>query len=195
MVNTKKLILTLTVMMLLSASVFAAETQKAIFAGGCFWCLEADFDKIPGVIKTVSGYTGGVTQNPTYKAVSNGGTGHVEAVEVYYNPSKINYSELLNYFWHHIDPTDAKGQFCDKGKQYRSAIFYQNEQQKKLAQSSKQALIDSGQFKQVATLILPASTFYPAEFYHQDYYKKNPIRYKFYRYTCGRDKKIKEVWG
>lgn len=176
-------------------SVAYAETATAIFAGGCFWCLESDMDKVNGVVQTISGYTGGHLQNPTYQQVSAGGTGHYESLKVIYDPAKVTYLQLLNAFWHSIDPTDASGQFCDKGDQYRSVIFYLNPTQKKEAEASKNALLKSGQFKQIATQILPASTFYPAEEYHQDYYHKNPVRYKYYRYSCGRDQRVAEVWG
>ncbi|MAZ39328.1 MAG: peptide-methionine (S)-S-oxide reductase [Legionellales bacterium] len=169
--------------------------KTAIFAGGCFWCMQSDFDKVPGVVKTVVGYTGGTLVNPSYEQVSEGGTGHFEAIEVTYNPKVTNYKKLLNNFWHNVDPTDANGQFCDKGMQYRSAIFYANTNQQAIATDSKQQLLKTKRFKNIATLILPASTFYPAEAYHQDYYKKNPVRYKFYRYTCGRDKRLAQVWG
>lgn len=172
-----------------------ANTKTAIFAGGCFWCMQSDFDKIPGVIKTEAGYTGGTVKDPTYEQVSDGGTGHYESIEVYYDSSKVTYKQLLNDFWRNVDPTDASGQFCDKGPQYRAVIFYQNSEQQKLADASKQQLLASGKFKQIATEILPASTFYPAEEYHQEYYKKNPTRYKFYRYSCGRDKRLEQVWG
>lgn len=188
---------------LLSAGLIAApaqadtnsKTATAIFAGGCFWCMESDFDKVPGVVKTVSGYTGGALKNPSYEQVSNGGTSHYESVEVIYNPSRVSYQQLLDVFWHHIDPTDAGGQFCDRGDQYRAVIFYSNNEQKKLALASKKKLEQSGKFEQVATQVLPASTFYPAEDYHQDYYKKNPVRYKYYRYRCGRDQRVEQVWG
>lgn len=186
------------VSMVLISSASSANSQEktatAIFAGGCFWCLEADFDKVPGVTKTVSGYTGGSVINPNYKQVSDGGTGHFESVAVTYDPAKVSYAQLLTVFWHSIDPTDAHGQFCDKGNQYRSAIFYSNEAQKKLAEKSKHELLKSGKFKEIATEILPAKTFYPAEEYHQNYYQKNPVRYKFYRYRCGRDQRIHEIW-
>lgn len=172
-----------------------ANTKTAIFAGGCFWCMQADFDKIPGVIKTEAGYTGGDVKNPTYEQVSAGNTGDYESIKVYYDPSKVTYQQLLNDFWHNVDPTDASGQFCDKGPQYRAVIFYQNSDQQKLADASKQQLLDSGKFKQIVTQILPASTFYPAEEYHQEYYKKNSVKYKFYRYNCGRDKRLEQVWG
>jgi len=167
----------------------------ATFAGGCFWCMQPPFDKLKGVISTTVGYTGGQTANPTYQEVSAGGTGHVEAIQIVYDPSKISYSELLKVFWHNIDPFDAKGQFCDKGNQYRSVIFYHNAEQKALAEESKKKIEESWTTeKPVATEILPASTFYPAEEYHQEYYRKNPVRYKFYRYGCGRDRRLKQIW-
>ncbi len=172
-----------------------ARVETAIFAGGCFWCVEADFEKLPGVIDAQSGYTGGTRKNPTYEEVSQGGTGHAESVLLRYDPSKITYEQLLDYFWHHIDPTVKDQQFCDHGNQYRSAIFYQNDSQKMAAEASKAALEKSGRLAHVYTEIVPASTFYPAEDYHQDYYKKNPIRYKFYRTSCGRDARVSEVWA
>jgi peptide-methionine (S)-S-oxide reductase len=167
----------------------------AIFAGGCFWCLEADFDKLPGVIATESGYTGGTTPNPTYHQVSAGGTGHTEAVRVSYDPAKVSYQQLVDYFWRHIDPTVKDRQFCDAGNQYRSAIYWQNESERKIAEASRDALLKGGKFKQIYTEIAAASVFYPAEEYHQDYYKKNPIRYTYYRNGCGRDARVQEVWG
>ncbi len=168
----------------------------ATFAGGCFWCTEADFEKVPGVVKVVSGYTGGQKENPTYEEVSSGTTGHVEAVQVYYDPAKVTYEELLNYFWRHIDPTDPGGQFVDRGSQYRSVIFYHNEEQRQLAEKSKEVLDKSGKFnKPIVTEIIKFSKFYEAEEYHQDYYKKNPLRYKYYRYGSGRDQFLKRVWG
>ena len=170
--------------------------QTATFAGGCFWCMEPPFDKLDGVISTTSGYTGGNKKNPTYKEVSRGGTGHAEVVQVIYDPRRISYDELLNEFWHNIDPTNANGQFCDWGSQYRSEIYYHNAEQEKLAKQSKAALIELKPFDApVVTAITEASTFYPAEDYHQDYYQKNPVRYKFYRYGCGRDKQLEELWG
>lgn len=192
-----KRLLTLCICLLFSTISLSAErgSESGIFAGGCFWCTQADFDKVPGVLKTIAGYTGGDLQNPSYKQVSAGGTGHYEAVQVVYDPSKVSYQTLVDYFLHHIDPTDDRGQFCDHGDQYRAAIFYSNETQKNIALQSKEQLIKSGRFKQVTVLILPAKRFYPAEEYHQEYYQKNPIRYRFYRYTCGRDKQIHEVWG
>lgn len=164
----------------------------ATFAGGCFWCLEPPYDKIDGVVETIVGYTGGETENPSYEQVSAGGTGHAEAIQIVYDPEKVSYQTLLEAFWKNIDPTVKDKQFCDVGSQYRSAIFYHDEEQKKLAQASKEELKDK--FPTVYTEIVPASTFYSAEEYHQDYYKKNPIRYKFYRYSCGRDKRLRELW-
>jgi peptide-methionine (S)-S-oxide reductase len=168
---------------------------KATFAGGCFWCMESPFDKVDGVVSTTVGYTGGQKENPTYQEVSSGTTGHAESIEILYDPEKVTYEELLRVFWHNIDPTAKDSQFCDHGRQYRSAIFYHDEDQKRLAEASKGALIESGRFKEIFTEITEASTFYPAEDYHQDYYKKNPLRYKYYRYGCGRDKRLKELWG
>jgi peptide methionine sulfoxide reductase msrA/msrB len=173
-----------------------ARIEKATFAGGCFWCMEPPFEKIDGVKEVISGYTGGRKENPTYEEVSSGGTGHVEAVEVIYEPQKVSYQKLLDVFWRQIDPTDAGGQFVDRGAQYRTAIFYHSEEQKRLAEESKKALEKSGRFtKPVVTEILPASKFYRAEDYHQDYYRENPIRYKFYRFNSGRDQFLKNVWG
>jgi peptide methionine sulfoxide reductase msrA/msrB len=169
--------------------------QNATFAGGCFWCTEADFEKLPGVVKVISGYAGGHKENPTYEEVSSGTTGYVEAIQVYYDPTKVTYEELLNYFWRHIDPTDPGGQFVDRGPQYRSVIFYQNEDQKELAEKSKEALEKSGKFsKPIVTEIVKFTSFYEAEEYHQDYYKKHPLRYKFYRYGSGRDQFLEKVW-
>lgn len=172
-----------------------APPASAIFAGGCFWCIEADFEKLPGVLTVQSGYTGGRSAHPTYAQVSAGGSGHAEAVRVSYDPGKVSYAALLDYFWHHIDPTVRDRQFCDVGNQYRSAIFYANEAQRAAAEASKAALLKSGKFSQVYTEIVPAQQFYVAEEYHQDYYKKNPIRYRLYRSNCGRDARVAEVWG
>jgi peptide-methionine (S)-S-oxide reductase len=170
--------------------------QAATFAGGCFWCMEHPFDELPGVVSVTSGYTGGHTKNPTYEEVSAGGTGHAESVQVVYDPSKISYQQLLERYWHNIDPTVKDRQFCDVGHQYRSAIFYHNEEQHRLAVASKQALAKSKPFKEpILTEIVPAGPFYPAEEYHQHYYKKNPVRYHYYRLTCGRDQRLKELWG
>lgn len=172
------------------------KTEKATFAGGCFWCMEPPFEKLDGVTEVISGYTGGKKVNPTYEDVSYGGTGHLESVQIIYDPSKITYSELLDVFWKQIDPTDPNGQFVDRGLQYRSAIFYHNDEQKSLAEKSKEELDKSGRFnKPIVTEIIEASTFYKAEDYHQDYYKKNPIRYKFYRFNSGRDRYLKKIWG
>jgi len=170
--------------------------KKATFAGGCFWCTEADFEKLPGVVRVVSGYTGGHKENPTYAEVSSGNTGHVEAIQIYYDPSKISYDDLLDTLWKHIDPTDAGGQFADRGGQYRSAIFYHDDEQKQLAEKSKEALGKSGKFnKPIATEILPFTKFYEAEEYHQDYYKKSSLKYSFYRHGSGRDQFLEKVWG
>jgi peptide-methionine (S)-S-oxide reductase len=174
----------------------ATNLEKATFAGGCFWCMEHPFDQIPGVVSVTSGYTGGEKINPTYEEVSAGGTGHAESVQVVYDPSKVTYDKLLNVYWHNIDPTTRDRQFCDSGHQYRSAIFYHNEEQHRLALQSKAQLEKTKPFKEpIVTEIVPATEFYPAEDYHQHYYKKNPIRYKFYRTSCGRDRRLKELWG
>ena len=171
------------------------DTATAVFAGGCFWCMEPPFDKLEGVTATISGYTGGHTEDPTYKQVSSDTTGHYEALEVTYNPNKIDYATLLEVFWHNVDPLDAYGQFCDKGQSYRTAIFYNSEAQKKLAEISKKEIIDSERFKEeIVTEIIAAKKFYPAEEYHQDYYQKNPLRYKYYRFACGRDARLEELW-
>jgi peptide methionine sulfoxide reductase msrA/msrB len=173
-----------------------AKIQVATFAGGCFWCVEADFEKQPGVLKAVSGYTGGQKENPSYEEVCSGATGHVEAVQVYYDPSITSYEKLLEIFWRHIDPTDAGGQFADRGSQYRTAIFYHDEEQKKLAEKSKEALNKSGKFsKPVMTEILKFTRFYEAEDYHQDYYKKNSAHYQQYRYGSGREPFLQKLWG
>ncbi len=170
--------------------------EVSTFAGGCFWCTESDFEKVPGVIDAVSGYTGGNTKNPTYQQVSSGGTGHTEAVQVYYDPEKVTYKELVEDFWHHMDPTDAQGQFVDRGSQYRPEIFYHDEEQRQIATQSRKNLQESGRFeKPIATEITAFKTFYVAEEYHQDYYKKNPLRYKFYRFNSGRDQFLQQVWG
>lgn len=168
----------------------------ATFAGGCFWCMEHPYDELKGVISTTAGYTGGQLENPTYEQVSAGGTGHAEAVEVTYDPKKVSYQKLLDVFWHNIDPLTRDAQFCDSGHQYRSAIFYNNQEQKRLAEQSKQKLEESGRFDQpIVTEIVKAGPFYPAEDYHQNYYTKNPLQYKFYRFTCGRDQRLEELWG
>ncbi len=193
---------TLGVMLLCSAgmvsmadSVVAGE-QKATFAGGCFWCVEHPYDHHNGVLSAVSGYTGGLQPNPTYEQVSAGGTGHVEAVEITFDSQKTSYAELLDTFWRQIDPTDAGGQFADRGSQYRPVIFYHNEEQKRLAEASRDTLAASGHFdKSIVVDIVPASTFYPAEDYHQDYADKNPLRYRYYRYNSGRDRFLERIWS
>jgi len=170
--------------------------EKATFAGGCFWCMEPPFDKLAGVVSTTSGYTGGTKVDPTYEEVSSGRTGHAEAVEVLYDPKKVSYEKLLDTFWHNIDPTVRDRQFCDVGMQYRTAIFVHSEEQRRIAERSRAELQKIKPFRQdIVTPIVPAGAFYPAEAYHQDFYKKNPIRYKFYRDGCGRDARLKELWG
>jgi len=173
-----------------------ADPGVAIFAGGCFWCTESDFDKMPGVIETTSGYIGGHVENPTYEQVSAGTSGHIEAVRVRFDPSKTSYAQLLEAFWPTIDPVTANAQFCDRGPQYRSAIFYSNPEEQQLAEASKTALDKSGRLPApVVTDILAASTFYPAEDYHQDYHQRNPLRYNYYRNGCGRDQRLEQLWG
>ena len=170
--------------------------KRATFAGGCFWCTESDFEKVDGVVEVISGYTGGHTKNPTYEEVSSGVTGHIESVQVIYDPAKVSYEQLLDVFWRHVDPTDAGGQFVDRGTQYRSAIFYQDDEQRREAKASRDRLAKSGRFdKPIVTEILKLGPFYPAEEYHQDYYKKNPLRYKYYRYGSGRDQFLEKTWG
>jgi peptide-methionine (S)-S-oxide reductase len=171
-------------------------TAKATFAGGCFWCVEEVYDKVPGVISTVSGYMGGVQKNPTYEQVSSGRTGHAEVVQVEYDPSKVTYARLLDIFWRNIDPTQKDGQFCDHGPQYRSGIFYHNEEQKRLAEGSRLNLSKNKPFKgEIVTEITKATEFYPAEGYHQDFHTKSPTRYKFYKSGCGRDARLQQLWG
>ena len=171
------------------------ELETATFAGGCFWCIESDFEKVDGVVDVISGYTGGHKENPTYENVSSGETGHVEAVQIHYDPSKVTYNAVLDVFWRHIDPTDSGGQFADRGSQYRTAIFYHNEEQKLLAEQSKEELNTMGKFeKPVVTEIVQFSKFHRAEEYHQDYYKKNPVKYKYYRFNSDRDKFLRNVW-
>jgi peptide-methionine (S)-S-oxide reductase len=173
-----------------------ATLAKATFAGGCFWCMEPPYDKLDGVVSTTSGYIGGHTSKPTYEAVSAGGTGHAEAVEITYDPTRVSYAKLLDVYWRNIDPTVRNRQFCDVGDQYRSAIFYHDAEQRRLAEASKAALARSKPFPQpVVTEIVPAGVFTRAEAYHQDYYLKNPLRYKFYRHRCGRDQRLEELWG
>jgi peptide-methionine (S)-S-oxide reductase len=184
------------ILIAITTVVSAANIEKATFAGGCFWCMEHPFDELPGVVSVTSGYTGGQKKNPTYEEVSAGGTGHAESVQVVYDPAKVTYEKLLKVFWHNIDPTAKDRQFCDSGHQYRSAIFYHNEEQQRLALQSKAELEKNKTFREpVVTEIVRAAEFYPAEDYHQHYYKKNPIRYKYYRSRCGRDQRLKELWG
>jgi len=176
----------------------AAEPPRAataIFASGCFWCTESDFEKLPGVISAESGYTDGNTANPTSREVSSGATGHTEAVRVVYDPVRVSYPQLLDHFWRNVDPTVRNRQFCDIGSQYRSAIFWQTETERQAAEHSREALLKGGRFKEIHTEIKAASTFYPAEEYHQDYYKKNPLRYSYYRSGCGRDARLQQLWG
>ena len=171
-----------------------AAYAKAAFAGGCFWCMEHPFDELPGVVSVTSGYTGGDVKNPTYEAVSAGGTGHAESVEVLYDPAKIGYEKLIDVYWHNVDPLTRDAQFCDHGHQYRTAIFYHDSTQRRLAEESKARL--ASHFKEpIVTEIVAAGPFYPAEDYHQHFYRKNPVRYKFYRWGCGRDRRLKELWG
>lgn len=174
----------------------AAATARAIFAGGCFWCMEQPFDLLPGVVSTTSGYIGGHKVDPSYQEVSAGGSGHAEAVEIIFDPRLVSYEQLLEVFWRNIDPTDSGGQFVDRGSQYRSGIFYLDELQRRQAEQSKADLARSGRFKRpIVTEIVPATTFYPAEAYHQDYYRENPLRYKYYRFNSGRDQFLDRVWG
>lgn len=173
-----------------------SRAAEATFAGGCFWCVEEAFDHLPGVASTTSGYTGGNTRDPSYEEVASGGTGHAEAVRVVYDPAVTDYAALLDTFWRNIDPTDDGGQFCDRGDSYRSAIFYHDAEQRRLAEASKRALEGSGRFDEpIATTIVPADEFYPAEEYHQDYYRKNPVRYKLYKWNCRRAQRLEQIWG
>jgi peptide-methionine (S)-S-oxide reductase len=179
-----------------SSGLAAEKLEIATFAGGCFWCVESDFDGAPGVVKTISGYTGGLLKDPTYKQVSAGGTGHIEAVEIHFDPTKTTYQKLLEVLWHSVDPTDAGGQFCDRGQSYETAIFTHSDAQKRIAEASKKMLMKKAGLKEpIVTPIRVAPAFYPAETYHQNYYKKNPLRYKVYRYGCGRDARLRELWG
>ena len=182
--------------LLLISPVHAEQYEKATFAGGCFWCMEPPYDKLDGVISITSGYTGGHQKDPTYQEVSAGSTGHTESVQVVYDPKRVSYEELLKVFWRNIDPTVRDAQFCDHGQQYLTAIFYHDDKQRQLAQRSKEMLDKTKPFKEpVVTEITAASAFYAAEEYHQDFYKKNPVRYKFYRYNCGRDQRLEQLWG
>jgi peptide-methionine (S)-S-oxide reductase len=187
------------VLLLLLALAGLAQAQlpserQATFAGGCFWCVEADFDKVEGVISTVSGYAGGHVPNPTYRQVSTGETGHTEVVQIVYDPNKVSYEQLLDVFWRNIDPLAKDRQFCDVGNQYRSAIFFHDEEQRRLAEASKQK-VAARLNAPIHTEVVPAGPFYKAEEYHQDYYKKNPARYNFYRWNCGRDQRLQQLWG
>ena len=174
----------------------SGDRAVATFAGGCFWCMEPPFDKLEGVLSTTSGYTGGSVKDPTYEEVSAGGTGHTEAIQIVFDPNKVSYQRLLEVFWRNIDPTTADRQFCDRGSQYRSGIFFHDDGQRAAAEASKSSLDENKTFKgTIVTEITEAGPFYPAEEYHQDYYKKNPIRYKYYRYSCGRDQRLEELWG
>lgn len=173
----------------------ATATATAIFAGGCFWCIEKDFELLDGVFEVESGYTAGNTSMPTYEKVSAGKTGHTEAVRVRYDPTQVSYAQLVDYFWRHIDPTEKDGQFCDTGSQYRSGIYWQNEAERKVAEDSRDTLLKSGRFPAIHTELAAASTFWLAEEYHQDYYKKNPVRYNYYRARCGRDARVEQLWG
>ncbi|MEO6326249.1 MAG: peptide-methionine (S)-S-oxide reductase MsrA [Thermoanaerobaculia bacterium] len=179
-----------------AAAAPAASLAKATFAGGCFWCMEPPFEKLAGVISVTSGYTGGHKKDPTYEEVSSGVTGHAEAVQILFDPKKVTYAELLKVYWRNVDPLTPFGQFCDHGTQYRTGIFAHDEIQRRVAEQSKKELEDSKRFQHaIVTEIVPATAFYPAEDYHQDYYKKNPVRYKLYRFGCGRDARLKELWG
>ncbi len=190
------LVLTLAVLVRAGDAAEPATLAKATFAGGCFWCMEPPFDALDGVVSTTSGYTGGGKAKPTYEEVSAGGTGHAEAVEIVYDPAKVSYEKLLDVFWRNVDPTTRDRQFCDKGSQYRSAVFYHDDAQRRLAEASKQALEGSRKLPgPIVTEIVAAGAFYPAEAYHQDYYRKNPIRYRYYRYGCGRDARLEKLWG
>jgi peptide-methionine (S)-S-oxide reductase len=188
-------------LLITAASAPAAEgdpspTETATFAGGCFWCMQPPFENLPGVISTTVGYTGGHTKNPTYEEVSAGDTGHAESVEIVFDPTRIRYDQLLDVFWHNVDPLTPEAQFCDQGHQYRSVIFYHGEEQRRLAEESKQRLEASKSFdRPIVTEIVAASAFYPAEEYHQKYHEKNPARYAFYRWNCGRDQRLKALWG
>lgn len=173
----------------------SAPRATAIFAGGCFWCIEKDFEKLAGVIEVESGYTGGRTANPTYESVSDSNTGHAEAVRVIYDPATVSYPQLVAYFWRHIDPTVKDRQFCDVGSAYRSAIYWQSDAERQVAEASRAELLASGRFRNIHTEVVPAAEFWRAEEYHQDYYKKNPVRYAYYRRACGRDTRVAELWG
>ena len=188
--------LTLFAVLMGASTPIAADEAKATFAGGCFWCMEPPYDKLDGVKSTISGYSGGDTVEPSYKQVASGGTGHAEVVQVIYDPEAVSYSQLLDVYWRNVDPLDGGGQFCDRGSPYRPVIFYHDDDQRRLAEQSKRKLADSGRFDQpIEVAIEPMEAFYRAEEYHQNYYEKNSIRYSYYRASCGRDDRLKEVWG
>ncbi len=196
--------LTVTILLIGAWTVLQSTTQaaadpilgKAYFAGGCFWCMEEAFEKVEGVLSVTSGYMGGTVANPNYEDVSAGRTGHAESVEVVYDPAKVSYQKLLDAFWRNVDPITPNAQFCDHGSQYRSAVFFQTDEERRVAEASKQAIEQSRRFKEpIVTQIMMASQFYPAEDYHQDFYKKNPVRYKFYKYNCGRAQRLEDLWG
>jgi peptide-methionine (S)-S-oxide reductase len=191
-----RLLLSIVLVLATAVAAFAQSgpSARAVFAGGCFWCVEADFDKVPGVLSTTSGYTGGTVANPTYTQVSGGGTGHAEAVEIVYDPSKVSYQQLLAHFWRTIDPTVKDRQFCDNGNEYRTAIFVLDDEQRKLAEASKKQ-VEAELKKPILTQIATAGPFYKAEDYHRDFYLKNPTKYKFYRWNCGRDQRLEQIWG
>lgn len=195
--SNKSLIITLLLNIVFIGSVSAApKSETAILAGGCFWCIESDFEKVDGVTEVISGYIGGHIDNPTYKQVSAGKSGHIEAAEIRYDPARISYDQILDYFWRHIDPTNDQGQFCDYGPQYRPAIFYLNFEQQQAAIQSTRQIEQSKPFTDPLKVeLIEATTFYPAEDYHQDYYKKNPLRYNYYRFSCGRDARVEQLWG
>lgn len=196
----RSLVLLFSVFLLLLAfggQLAAQDEAKATFAGGCFWCMEPPYDELDGVISTVSGYSGGHVEDPTYQQVVSGNTGHLEVMQVTYDPSVITYEQLLDVFWVNIDPVDGGGQFCDRGEQYTTAIFYHSEEQRRLAEAGREEIAESNDFgmRRIQTEIRPLEEFYPAEEYHQDYYRKNPLRYKLYRTGCGRDQRLNELWG
>jgi peptide-methionine (S)-S-oxide reductase len=178
----------------LAGGALAGEPRTAVFAGGCFWCVESDFDKVPGVLDTVSGFTGGTVENPSYKQVTYGDTGHYEAVEVTYDPDRVGYQQLVDIFWRTVDPTDAGGQFCDRGDSYRTAVFVADDAERGVAETSK-AEAEAALGQEIVTPVLEAGAFWPAEEYHQDYYEKNSLQYTYYRWGCGRDQRVEELWG
>jgi len=192
----KRMIFLWAVMLMATNPAVAQESETATFAGGCFWCMEHPFDEVSGVISTTSGYTGGHTEHPSYEQVSSGTTGHAESIQIRFDPARVSYEQLLDVYWHNTDPTTPNRQFCDAGTQYRPAIFYHSEAQKRAAEASKAALMKDKPFKAaIVTAIVQASHFWPAEEYHQNYYLKNPIRYKWYRFNCGRDQRLQQLWG